>query len=771
MAPVQTDIIGDIFKAIAQIRHPEKTLTHIVRLISKRLRTDVCSVYLYDPATNRLILRETLGLSKKSVGVIEMDVSEGLTGLVIERMSPVLVVNPQSHPRFKYYENSGEEKYRTFLGLPLIYHQKVLGALVVQTIAPDGIREKDIPVFMNIASQVASLIAYMGLLSEMAGKKEPVLAEPSESVFRSTPKRGSETHEFLRGESVMDRLAEGYARYLTAHIDFDQIHRIENSDPDTEEKRLHAALKETAEEIKQLARRDKELSGQESAIIDIHLSMLSDKSLRRKLMERIRKGNNAEYALKKVILEYAEKISAHQDSYLKERAMDILDVGRRVLAHLKGVSTDSHEAFTKPTILIAADISPVELLAIRQPNLKGIVLAKGGKTSHTVILAKSMEIPMVIGVQGLLDRVHENDYIIMDGSSGLVFVNPGDAICQKYARRRGQHERNQRELDAFRDLPAVTLDGVQVHMGANIGLLSDVALVKKYGADHIGLYRTEFPFLLRKTFPTEEEQTALYQKILEKAEGLSVTIRTFDVGGDKFLSYMEYPKEENPFLGWRAIRISLELENEFRTQIRSILRASASGRLRILFPMITSVEEVRQVVQIVEAEKQKLAQQKNPFDPRISLGIMVEVPGVVPILDHILNYVDFISIGTNDLIQYLLAVDRNNQKVARLYNALHPSVIAMISDIVGICKRRKKPVSICGEAASRLDCILLYIGMGADRISMAPSAIPAAKRFIRRIRKADAENILQAVMQMEDAHQISQFIAQKMHSQNSTISC
>jgi phosphotransferase system, enzyme I, PtsP len=758
MAQGRSHIVDDIFKAIAQIGHPEKTLKHIVRLISDKLKTDVCSVYVYDPSNNRLVLKETLGLSRKSVGAIAMDVSEGLTGLVIERMSPVFVVNPKTHPRFKYYANSGEEKFQTYLGLPLIYHQKVLGALVVQTKSPEGITEADIPVFMNIAGQVAALIAYMGLLSEVSGRKDS--ADVSESVTSHiiNKKQPDPGKGFLRGESVMDRIAEGYARYLPEHIDFDQIHSVATAEADREEERLNAAIKEASEQIKRFTRHGKELYGQESALIETHLMMLSDRSLKRKIVDKIREGASAEYALKQVILEYAEKFSSMQDAYLKERLVDVLDIGRRVLAHLKGVSKDPHQAFTRPTILIASDISPVELLSIRQPNLAGILLIKGGKTSHTVILARSMEIPIVIGVEGLLDIVRENDYIIVDGASGLVFVNPAPEIRAKYARRRGQHEKIQQELSLLSNIEAITLDGLRIRLGANIGLLSDVALVKKYGADHIGLYRTEFPFLLRKTFPTEEEQTALYQKILSKAEGLSVTIRTFDVGGDKFLSYMEYPKEENPFLGWRSIRISLELEKEFRTQIRSILRASASGKIRILFPMITSIEEIRQVIRIVDSEKESFSRQGIPYDSGIELGIMVEVPAAVPILDHILNYIDFVSIGTNDLIQYLLAVDRNNQKVAQLYNALHPSVIAVIADIVRICIRRNKPVSICGEAAARLDCILLYIGMGADQISMTPSAVPAAKQFIRSIRKSDAEKTLKTVLQMEDTYEISKFL-------------
>ncbi|MFW6334898.1 MAG: putative PEP-binding protein, partial [Desulfosalsimonas sp.] len=282
--------------------------------------------------------------------------------------------------------------------------------------------------------------------------------------------------------------------------------------------------------------------------------------------------------------------------------------------------------------------------------------------------------------------------------------------------------------------------------------------VREYGADHIGLYRTEFPFLLRRSFPTEEEQVTLYTRMLQKAEGRTVTIRTFDVGGDKFLSYLDYPREENPFLGWRSIRISLELEEEFRRQIRAILRASAHGPVHLLFPMISGVEGIRKVVDLVEQEKRVLENKGIDYDREISTGIMVEVPAAVAILDRLLKYVDFASIGTNDLIQYLLAVDRNNKKVANLYNALHPSVITTIYRIVQICKTMGKQVSICGESAARPACLLLYAGMAADRLSMNPSSIPAAKQFIRSIRMSDAAGALEKVLEMEDTESITAYL-------------
>jgi phosphotransferase system enzyme I (PtsP) len=428
------------------------------------------------------------------------------------------------------------------------------------------------------------------------------------------------------------------------------------------------------------------------------------------------------------------------------------------LGNLLGLDRKSQYGFYRETIVVASDISPVKLLAMRQPNLKGILLARGGRTSHTVILARSLEIPMVISLERLFEKVRNGDYVIFDGASGLVYPNPSPLVREEYARRKGESEKKLNKLLSLKAQPAITPDGYHVKLGANIGLLSDLALAEKYGADHIGLYRTEFPFLLRKTFPTEDEQVALYTKVLNNARGWSVTIRTFDVGGDKFLSYLDYPKEDNPFLGWRAIRISLDLEGEFRTQIRSILRASASGKAKMLFPMITGIEEIRRVIELVDSEKNSLQKENIAFDPEIPLGIMVEVPAAVPILDRMLKYVDFVSIGTNDLIQYLLAVDRNNRKVAARYNPLHPSVISTIQRIISICRKNEKHVEICGESASAPECIMLYMAMGADHISMNASSIPLAKSFIRKVRVKKAKSVLKKVLKMEDAETICHYM-------------
>jgi|SRR6056297_764423 len=751
----QIHILQDIFQTITESESPEMSLEKIGQLLIDRCGVDVCSVYVFNAAEEKLVLRATVGLTKESVGTISMDVHEGLTGLVLETMKSVFVVNPATHPRFKYYEASGEDRYQTFLGVPLIYHQQTLGVLVIQTIAADTITEADIPVFENIASQISAIVAYTGILKGLPGW-EPKSGEPADDM--AAPSQKTYKRNYLRGESVSFGVAEGYAHYLSENINFNQVHCTFSENTDDDIRRLERAFENAARQIKHIADQAKALSTEESGIIEAHLMFLRDKSLKQKIISKIEDGSCAEYALKEVIFEYGGMFQAIEDPYLSDRSADILDIGHRILENLIGGANGEHPAFSRETIVVASDLSPVDLLAIKQPNLKGIILVNGGRTSHTVILAKSFEIPIVIGVDGVLDAVRENDYVILDGISGFVFANPPDEIRREYEKRRKEREDAIEEMAPSLNLPATTKDGFTVSVGANIGLLSDTELVAKYGADFIGLYRTEFPFMLRKSFPSEEEQVAFYQKVLEKSAPLAVTIRTFDAGGDKIFSSLDRPVEDNPFLGWRSIRISLDMEDVFRTQIRAILRASVVGPAHILFPMISCVTEVHRIRAIMAEEKDNLRKKNVSFDPDIKMGIMVEVPGAVSILKRMLTYVDFVSIGTNDLIQYLLAVDRNNKRVASRYNLLHPSVVATIADIVAICRQAGKPLNICGEAAANPQGIFLFVGMGADHISMTPSAIPMAKNFIRCISRSYAQKCLQEAMDKEDAVAIGQLL-------------
>jgi len=758
----RVSILEDIGKIITESARPHRTLEKIVELVADKFNTDVCSVYLLDTDKLFLVLQATVGLRKESIGGVRMSIHEGLTGLVLEKMQPVFVVNPAAHPRYKFFKESGEDIYKTFLGVPLVYHQNVLGVLVVQTVQEDAISKSDINLFTTIASQISATVAYSGLLDDLKKERqdrrdlEEKLLEEVEIHAEKTAKKGKKG--LIRGMPVSPGFAEGQAHYLGESIGFDQIEYEETEDVSSEISRLEAAFTRSQEEIIALTKHVKDMSGEDEAILDAQVMALQDRSFKKKIIAHIKEGSCAEYALKKAVLKYVEFFSSMEDSYLRERGSDIEDMGKRVLRKLLGYEGQETRQFTRETVVIASDISPIDLIGLRQDNLKGIVLSRGGKTSHAVILAKSFEIPMVIGVRDMLDTVKENDFLIVDGTSGLVFSKPPQVIIDEYARLKAEKANNFQRLDVLRDLEAKTKDGYEIKLGANIGLLSDLELVKKYGAEHIGLYRTEFPFLVRKEFPSENEQFLLYKKVVEGAEGRPVTIRTLDVGGDKFLSYLDYPKEQNPYLGWRSIRVSLELDDIFRTQIRAILKASAFGHIKILFPMITTVGEVRSITSLLDEEKNLLEKRGSSFDTTINIGIMVEVPGTVKILDRLLHYVDFVSIGTNDLIQYTLAVDRNNQKVAELYDPLHPAVISTILDVVSICKKNNKEVSICGEAASNPRCAYLFTAIETDKLSMNPASIPVIKDLIRKVRLSDTKKALNSVLLMEDSREITSYL-------------
>ncbi|MBU4317942.1 MAG: phosphoenolpyruvate--protein phosphotransferase [Proteobacteria bacterium] len=753
MAISPSGILENVLQIIAESGDPELVLDRIVTYIAQTCHIDVCSVYVLDPSGNRLILKATQGLEKSTVDKISMNINEGLTGLALETMAPVFVINPSKHERYKFYKDSGEELYSTFMGIPLVYHQNILGVLVFQTVEEKTISRKDIPFFSNLATQIAATVAYTGLLENLKLQKKVTSEKPGDS------RESSATKNFLKGLSVTSGFAEGEAVYSRNSIGFDQIHPKQALDVKTERERLEVAFRTSAEDIKKIIGRAKELSMEDTAILEAHLMYLMDNSFKKKIGRHIDQGECAEFALKKEILFHMEFFKKLNDPYLRERASDIEDTGKRILGHLLGQTNHFVEKFEKPVILFASDISPVDLVNLNQENLKGIVLSKGGKTSHAVILAKSFEIPIIIGVKGVFNVIEEKDHVIMDASSGIVFRNPPEEIRKEYDRLKSEQSKAFEKLSVLKNKPAVTTDGFKVTIGANIGLLSDMDLVDKYGADYIGLYRTEFPFLIRQTFPSEEEQFDLYKRIVEKANGRIITIRTMDIGGDKFLNHLDSEKEANPFLGWRSVRISLENEDVFRDQIRAILRASAFGKARLLFPMISTVGEVRKIIEILHEEKDFLNKGNVPFDAKIQIGIMVEVPGIIRILDRLLSSVDFISIGTNDLVQYLLAVDRNNEKVAHLYNPLHPAVIGTILDVIRLCRQKGKPVCICGEAAANLACVSLFLGMGADCLSMNPASIPVVKNFIRELDQKNLAEMLGEVLKKDTAEEVQAFLS------------
>jgi phosphoenolpyruvate-protein phosphotransferase len=547
-------------------------------------------------------------------------------------------------------------------------------------------------------------------------------------------------------------------------MDLSAIQKKRARNREREVERFRGAVERGIEQINVVKQRMSNLiSKDEGAIFDVYRLILEDPATIQQIENQIRtEGWAAEYAIRVVFERYLQSISQIEDDYLRERTTDVRDAAQRLLENLSD-APDQPGQIPRDAVLVGEDLSPADLTMLEGDHYKGIVLSTGGVTSHASILAKSFEIPTVVGVDGLLESVHAGDPMIVDGNSGVVYVNPSHEVIREYDRLERDYVALTRELEEIRDLPAETIDGHRVSLYSNIGLLSDIAFAHLRGAQGVGLYRTEVAFLAHRDFPSEEEQYALYKRVVEGMAGKPVTIRTLDIGADKYPPYMRsVGSEPNPFLGWRSIRISLEVEEIFKTQLRAILRAGELGRVRLLIPMVSSLEEILKVKELLAETKEELARSNTPFDRHMELGVMVEVPSAVQLADRFLREVDFLSIGTNDLIQYILAVDRSNRKVANLYEPVHPAVLAALKSTIEAGKREGKRVGMCGEMAGDPLCALLLLGMGLEEFSMGSIYIPVIKKTIRGITYQAAKSAAQIVLQMDTVGEIKRYLFEQM---------
>jgi len=759
----KVSIIAELSQIIASTAGLDQTLQQIAIFIEQRFSLDVCSIYLFQPDQGDLLLKATVGLNPESIGHIRMPVSEGLTGLVIQEQKPILVKDPENHPRFKYFQNSGEDKYHTFLGLPLIYQRERLGVLVMQTTDPLGLTEQDIPFFETVASQIAALAAYTGLVSDLARKNEGLDKQtPTDLDQEISP--GQADKGLIRGLAVSSGFGQGRAYFLEDSLSLEDISPQQAKDTKYELDRLQQALEQAIQEVENFLQDLDPLEEKDRAIANLQLMFLKDTSFTENIFEFIKQGWSAEYALKDGVIKSMDKLSQSDQPYFRERVRDIEETGKLLLYALKGFKLKSRLELEEDTVLIASDISPLQVLSLKQDRLKAIVLSQGGQTSHAIILAKSFQIPTVIRAERIVNSVRPGDLLIVDGNSGLVFHNPSQEIRSEYARLDKEKKILKQNLLSRSIFPAKTIDNKLVNVGANIGLLSDLEMVASSGADYIGLYRSEFPFLARTDFPSEEEQYQVYAQLVQKMGGKEVTIRTLDVGGDKFLPYLKFGREDNPALGWRSIRVSLEQKDMFRSQLRAILRASALGPVKCMCPMVTSLNQIREIKAILREEKAQLSKDNILFGQNFSFGIMVEVPGTVRILDQLLPWLDFISLGTNDLIQYTLAVDRNNPKVECLYSPFHPAVIRLVQDVLNLAETRSVPVTICGESAADPACVYLFLGLGAEYLSLNPGGIPLIKDFIRSLTLKKAKETASLAMSLADSIEIQSLLEEEIKS-------
>lgn len=511
----------------------------------------------------------------------------------------------------------------------------------------------------------------------------------------------------------------------------------------------------------------REFSQDEAAIFNAHLMILEDPELINGVKELIVDEKiYSSNAASMVIENYIEIFSNFEDEYLRERAADVRDVGNRLIRNLLGITEQDIGKLDSDVIVVAHDLTPSDTALMDKNHVKGFATNIGGRTSHTAIMARSLEIPAVLGLCSITEKVQNEDTIIVDGNLGKIIVNPDEKTLLDYRDKIERSEIYKNELKNIAKLPSVTLDGRHVEIAANIGGPSEADSVLAYGGDGVGLYRTEFLYMDRDSFPSEEKQFDAYLEVAEKMKGKPVIIRTLDIGGDKKLTYLSLQEEMNPFLGFRAIRLCLEMRDMFKTQLKAILRASINKNVLIMYPMISSVDEVREANKILEEAKLELRTNGIAFDEEIKCGVMIEIPSAAITADLLIKEVDFFSIGTNDLCQYTLAVDRMNEKISNLYQPFHPGVLRLIRNVIDESHKAGKFTGMCGELAGEPAAALLLLGLGLDEFSMSASSMPMVKKIIRSVSEEDAKKIAHHALTLETASQIQAYCEQALRELN-----
>ncbi|MDP1853431.1 MAG: phosphoenolpyruvate--protein phosphotransferase [Candidatus Omnitrophota bacterium] len=568
----------------------------------------------------------------------------------------------------------------------------------------------------------------------------------------------------LKGIAASSGIAIGQV-YIIGRDDFEVSKRlIVESEVAGEIVRFEESLIQTRQELIVLQRKIAHEFNQEQAqIFDAHLLVLEDRMLIEEVISRVKKEKcSVDYVFQEVLKKYVSVFSRMEDEYLRERIADINDVGKRVLRALCGRKKKSLADFEQKVIVVAHDLSPSDTAAMHRKNVLGFITDIGGKTSHTAIMAKSFEIPAVVGVEVATSKISQGDTIIIDGTAGIIVINPDERTIAKYKEAEEKILAKDKTFISLKELPAETRDGRRVELVANIELPEEIPFLLEHGAEGIGLYRTEYFYMNRKDLPTEEEQFEAYKLVAEKMAPYPVVIRTLDLGGDKFISQLQVPKDMLPFLGWRAIRFCLARPDIFKVQLRAILRASVHGKLKLMYPMISGVEEMRQANRVLEDVKEELRVEGLPFEKNMEIGAMIEVPSAAITADLIAKEADFFSIGTNDLIQYALAVDRTNEKVAYLYEPAHPAVLRLIKKIIDDAHKNKIRVGMCGEMSGDPMFAIILLGMGLDEFSMPSRMVLQIKQLVRSVTIKQAQEIAAEALSFATAREVEKFSKRKL---------
>ncbi len=732
------EILGNIVQEVNTARGLNEALQIIVRRVRDAMKTQVCSVYMRDATSGRIVFRATQGLNPEQVGVASLAAGEGLVGLVAEREEPVNLENAENHPSFQFLEGIGEEKFHAFLGVPIIHQRDVLGVLVVQQAECRRFDESDEAFLVTMSAQLAGVIAH----AQVTGAVE------AHALTGAAPAR-------ISGVPGAPGIAIGTAVVVSPGADMYAVPQRKAVDRRKEVRAFREALQCVQKDIRTVADNlGTELSPEDHALFDVYLSILDDSTIGAEVIGLIKAGEWAQGALSQVMIEHIRHFERMEHSYLRERAVDVKDLGTRVLAYLQEADPEVR-VYPQQTILVGEELTASSLGEIPREKLVGLISVRGSGNSHVAILARAMGVPTVMGAVDLPYAKLQDRELIIDGYNGAVHLNPLPEVKQRFQAALDEDQALNRDLESLRDEPCITLDGHRIPLWVNTGLMADVTRSLEQGAEGVGLYRTEVPFLLRDRFPSEEEQRQIYRSQLEAFAPKPVTMRTLDIGGDKALPYFPI-EEENPFLGWRGIRVTLDHPEIFLAQIRAMLKANEGlNNLRIMLPMVCNISELEEALDLIHRSHRELLQEGVEGELP-AIGVMVEVPAAVYQARALARRVDFLSVGSNDLTQYLLAVDRNNARVADLYHSLHPAVLQALVAVAEASKAEEVPLGICGELAGDPGGAVLLLAMGYDVLSMNSTSLPKVKKALRNVRLDEAKALLLEVMEMDHASDVNQ---------------
>jgi phosphotransferase system enzyme I (PtsP) len=719
-------LLRQIREAMAGARPAQIKLDMVMRIVAVSMVAEVCSLYLARKSGEQELFA-TEGLDPGAVHVTRLKPGEGLVGEIMKLGRPLNLSDAPAHPAFSYRPETGEDPFHSFLGVPLLRGGRAIGVLVVQNRTSRVYAEDEVEDLQIIAMVLAEMVA-SGEVIDLAGLKDVEIA----------PQRP----ERLRGQKLADGLALGVAVLHEAPV---AVSQLLSDDPAAEEARLNEAIAELQAQIDEMLEGHQASLGESYDLLEVYKQLSQSRSWRHSLVEAVRSGLTAEAAVERVRSEHRAGIGQARDPYLRERVHDLEDLNDRLLRHLAG---DGGKARLLPdnAILIARSLGPADLLEYDRTKLRGVLLEEGSAASHAAIVARALDIPCVGRLVGLRDKVSEGDPVIVDAESGEAYLRPRPDVVAALQTRLGVRAQRRAEFARLRDTPAFTRDGAKISLMMNAGLAVDLEILGETGAEGIGLFRTEFQFMVSEDLPRFNAQAALYGRVLEAAGELPVTFRTLDLGGDKVLPYLEAEREDNPALGWRAIRMGLDRPALLRLQLRALIAAAQGRPLRIMFPLVASVDEFRAARALVDHEVAWALRRGRAEPARLDVGAMIEAPALIWHLDALLPMTDFVSIGTNDLMQYLFAADRGNPRVSDRYDPLSPPALRALKRIQEACAESGTPVSVCGEMAGRPLEAFALVALGYEGLSMPPAGLGPVKQMVLSCDREAARRGVEALL-------------------------